>query len=137
LYKRNFKKLSVLLLTVVVGMVLFAGMAFADTPKYVFYLIGDGMGASQRQAAEYFLQAKTGDDTAKLVMNQLPIAGINTTHSYDSLVTDSAAAGTALAAGFKTNNGVISMLPDGTSVKTLVEELKKKIWLQALFQQLG
>jgi len=126
LYKRNFKKLSVLLLTVVVGMVLFAGMAFADTPKYVFYLIGDGMGASQRQAAEYFLQAKTGDDTAKLVMNQLPIAGINTTHSYDSLVTDSAAAGTALAAGFKTNNGVISMLPDGTSVKTLVEAAEEK-----------
>jgi len=98
----------------------------ATTPKYVFYFIGDGLGASQRQVAEYFLREKTGNKNAKLKMNQLPVAGINTTHSADSLVTDSAAAGTALAAGYKTNNGMISVLPSGTKVKTLMEAAEDK-----------
>jgi len=98
-----------------------AEAARAKAPKYVFYFIGDGLGSSQRQVAEYFYRDKTGDKTAKLTINKLPVAGINTTHSADSLVTDSAAAGTALAAGVKTNNGMISVLPDGRSVKTLIE----------------
>ncbi|WP_018247605.1 alkaline phosphatase [Orenia marismortui] len=96
-----------------------------DAPKYVFYFIGDGLGPAQRQVAEYFLQDQNKSNE-KLVMNQFPVAGINTTRSADSLVTDSAAAGTALAAGYKTNNGMISQLPDGTNVKTLTEAAKEK-----------
>ena len=92
-------------------------------PKYVFYLIGDGLGASQRQVAEYYLQHQTGSDS-KLAMNTLPVAGINTTYSLDTLVTDSAAAGTALAAGVKTNNGYIAMTPDGTETTTLIEAVQ-------------
>jgi len=124
--KNSFKRLSVSFLVVIMVLTLMVGVAAAKAPKYVFYLIGDGLGASQRQAAEYFLQAQTGNDRAKLVMNQLPEAGINTTHSADSLVTDSAAAGTALAAGVKTNNGMISVLPDGKAVKTLIEVAEVK-----------
>lgn len=89
--------------------------------KYVFYFIGDGMGAAQRQLAEYYLQAKEDDTEAKLLINKLPQTAINTTHSADTLITDSAAAGTALACGVKTNNGVIAQLPDGTDVETLQE----------------
>jgi alkaline phosphatase len=95
------------------------------TPKYVFFLIGDGMGASQRQAAEYYLRSTTANKDLKLTMNKFPVAGINTTQSENSLVTDSAAAGTALATGHKTNNKVISQLPDGTNVKTLLEAAKE------------
>ncbi|WP_257284213.1 alkaline phosphatase [Endozoicomonas sp. SESOKO1] len=93
----------------------------ADAPKNIIYLIGDGMATAHRQVAEYYLQEKTGNPNARLAMNSLPVAGINTTHSADSLVTDSAASGTALAAGVKTNNGMISMLPDGTKVATLLD----------------
>ncbi|WGS66080.1 alkaline phosphatase [Marinitoga aeolica] len=42
-------------------------------------------------------------------------------NSANSNVTDSAAAGTALFSGFKTNNGMIGMLPDGTIVPTIAE----------------
>lgn len=98
----------------------------ATTPKYVFYFIGDGLGAAQRQATEYFLQEQTGNASAKLLMDTFPVSGINTTHSSDSLITDSAAAGTALATGHKTNNDVISKLPDATDVKTLVECAEEK-----------
>ena len=90
-------------------------------PKYVFYLIGDGLGASQRQITEYYLQHMTGDDTAKLTMNSMPYAGINTTFSLDTLVTDSAAAGTALSSGIKTNNGVIAQSAEGEDTTTLIE----------------
>lgn len=92
-----------------------------DQPKYVFMFIGDGLGASQRQISEYFLQNTTGDDSKKLLMNTFETSGINTTHSADTLITDSAAAGTALSAGVKTNNGVIAMDENGNDVKTLVE----------------
>lgn len=91
-----------------------------DKPKYVFYMIGDGLGASQRQLAEFYLEEIEGS-SKKLLMNTFPAAGINTTYSADTLVTDSAAAGTALAAGIKTNNGVISQTPEGENVRTLVE----------------
>ncbi len=57
----------------------------------------------------------------KLLMNRFPVAGINTTHSLNTLVTDSAAAGTALATGHKTNNGMISMLPSGVRVESIAQ----------------
>ncbi|MFZ7104959.1 MAG: alkaline phosphatase [Peptococcaceae bacterium] len=98
-----------------------AEAAAGNAPKYVFYFIGDGLGATQRTVAEYYMQEKNNDPTGKLIMNTFPTFGINTTYSADTLVTDSAAAGTALAAGYKTNNGMIAQLPNGTNVKTLVE----------------
>ncbi len=137
MFKRNsFTKIVAVLM--LIGLVVFNGVVgFAieespkasiaeKAPKYVFYFIGDGMGAAQRQIAEYYKQEVTGDKSAKLLMNSFPTAGINTTYSSDSLITDSAAAGTALATGNKTNSGVISKLPDGTNVKTLVEAAEEK-----------
>lgn len=125
--KRNSKLILVVLMVALLGL---NGLAFAakatKAPKYVFYFVGDGLGASQRQAAEYFMQVKNDDKDLKLVMNQFPVAGMNTTHSADTLVTDSAAAGTALASGHKTGNGMIAMLPNGEPVKTLVEAANEK-----------
>jgi alkaline phosphatase len=105
---------------------------FAQSPKYVFYFIGDGLGASQRQVAEYYQQQVTGDSSLKLAMNSMSVTGINTTYSKDSLITDSAAAGTALATGYKTNNGVISQLPDGRDVKSLIEAAEENGWVTGI-----
>lgn len=104
-----------------VGLVLMASVAFAAAPKYVFYFIGDGMGPAQRQAAEYFYKIETQNPEAKLTMNSLPSSALVTTHSDNTMITDSAAGGTALATGFKTTNGVVGKLPDGTDVKTIAE----------------
>lgn len=89
--------------------------------KYVFMFIGDGLGSSQRQFAEYFLQEQTGDSSKELLMNTFDVGGINTTYSADTLITDSAAAGTALATGHKTNNGIIAQDVNGNNIKTLIE----------------
>ncbi|MCG3737283.1 alkaline phosphatase [Vibrio cincinnatiensis] len=108
------------------ALTLLSTSVLADAPKHVIYLIGDGMATAQRQVAEYYLQEKTGDKNARLAMNSLPITGINTTHSADSLVTDSAASATALATGMKTDNGMVGMLPNGTKVTSLLEGAQKK-----------
>ena len=89
--------------------------------KYIFLFIGDGLGASQRQISEFFKQTVSGDKSDELLMNTFPVAGINTTYSADSYITDSAAAGTALSSGVKTNNGVVGMDAAGKDVVTLVE----------------
>lgn len=100
-------------------------LADKSTPKYVILLIGDGLGFSQRQISEYYNQTVNSED-GQLTMNQLPVAGVNTTHSANSLITDSAAAGTALASAVKTNNGVIGKDENLNDVKTLVELAEEK-----------
>ena len=84
------------------------------------------MGFSHRQLAELFLKEREKDPTRKLVMNSLDVTGVITTHSADSLITDLAAAGTALASGVKTNNGVIGKDPVGNNVTTLIDAAEAK-----------
>ncbi|MGD2187965.1 MAG: alkaline phosphatase, partial [Desulfobacterales bacterium] len=48
-------------------------------------------------------------------------SGMVTTHSANELISDSAAAATALATGYKTHNRAISVATDNTSLKTLFE----------------
>lgn len=86
---------------------------FAQEAKYVFYFIGDGMGVNQVQGTEYYLgelEGKTG--IFPLQFTQFPYSTVATTFSATNRVTDSAAAGTALATGHKTQNGAIGVLKD-------------------------
>lgn len=106
------------------GQVLRLGEASATDAKYFIMLIGDGLGFSQRQITEYFQQSQIKDQ--KLRMNALPVSGVNTTYSSNSLITDSAAAGTALACGVKTDNGVIGKNASLQDVPTLVELAEAK-----------
>lgn len=82
--------------------------------KYVFYFIGDGMGAAHLQMAEAYLQSKESDEIGfkRLALDTLPVHGLSTTHCNNRLTTGSASAGTALATGHKTNVGRISKSPD-------------------------
>ena len=108
-------------LAIVILALFLAAPALAGQPKYVFYFIGDGLGASQRQFSQFFLQEASGHKADKLLMNTFEVAGMNTTYCADTLITDSAAAGTALASGVKTNKGVIGKDVNGKDVRTLVE----------------
>lgn len=94
------------------------GVTSYSAVKNVIYFIGDGLGPAQRQITEYY-KNEVLNKPGKLAMNSLPALGITTTHSLDTLITDSAAAGTALATGYKTNNGMISQLPNGEKLKSL------------------
>jgi alkaline phosphatase len=90
--------------------------------RNVILLIGDGLGYGQ-----VFLAAThVGGPEGRLHMERLPVMGLIRTHASDSLVTDSAAAGTALAAGIKTRNGMIGMAPDGTAQMSILQAAKAK-----------
>ena len=106
------------------AMSLMAVSSFAQA-KYVFYFIGDGMGAGQRQISEEYKKNVLKKD-GKLLLNSLPATAITTTYSADTLITDSAAAGTALATGHKTNNGYIAKDTKGNNLKTLLEIAQDK-----------
>ena len=87
--------------------------SFAQQAKYVFYFIGDGMGVNQVQGTELFQGELKGEiGISPLCFTQFPVSTVATTFSATNGVTDSAAAGTALATGNKTKNGAIGVLKD-------------------------
>ena len=91
--------------------------------KYVFYMIGDGMGINQVIGAEQY-NAGTGYGPEEINFAHFPVRNFITTVSATSLVTDSAAGGTALATGVKTYNNAVGVDADGNSVSNLVEWAK-------------
>lgn len=87
-------------------------------PKNVIVIIGDGMGPNDITLAEQELDSVYDFG---LVLNQIKNHGLATTHSADADVTDSAASGTALSTGFKTNNGYIGKDTNGNDLQTMAE----------------
>lgn len=99
--------------------------ASEKAPKYIFYFIGDGMGHGQVMSADTYrrLVEKKED---KLQMMRFPVAGLCTTYSASSPVTDSAAAGTALATGSKTKNNMLGMNADTVAVRSVADDLAER-----------
>lgn len=106
--------------------------AFSQEAKYIFYLIGDGMGLNQVNLTEiHRAELQQKNSTVPLVFTQFPHVGFASTHSQSNGVTDSGAGGTALAVGKKTKNGVIGMDSTGTvphkSIAYAAKEKGKKV----------
>lgn len=92
--------------------------------KYVFYFIGDGMGFNHVSLAEYWLGYTQGVfDSRPLSFSQFPVLGWAVTHSESNLITDSAAAGTALSTGTKTKNGMLGTAPDSSALKSIAYKI--------------
>lgn len=83
-------------------------------PKNIIFMIGDGMGLAEVQAAQHRATQPLNMFTSKHI-------GLITTHSFDDEITDSGAAGTALATGKKTRNRMIGMTPDSTATASLLD----------------
>ena len=87
-----------------------------EKAKYVFYFIGDGMGATHVAAAEAYLAQERGViGMDPLCFTQFPVMGEATSFSASNIITDSSAAGTALSTGEKTKNGMLCIAPDSTT----------------------
>ncbi len=87
--------------------------------KNIILLIGDGNGLSQISAA-------TLANNGALTLTQLKSIGFIKTQAADDFTTDSAAAGTALATGQKTNNRAIGTDVNGKELKNITEFLFDK-----------
>lgn len=87
--------------------------------KNVILFVGDGMGTAQRDA----IRLNTVGLNGKLQMDDMPYSAFLRTHSTTA-ITDSAAAGTAIASGVKTYNGAVGVDANKKPVKTLLEVAK-------------
>lgn len=83
--------------------------------KNVIYLIGDGMGFGAVTSLLLTEDEPTG-------FEQAPVIGLHETCSADNYVTDSAAGGTALATGTRTNNGYVGADPDGNQLTSVLRK---------------
>ncbi len=98
-----------------------------EAPKNIILIIGDGMGPNDITLAE---ENAEGVYDFGLALNLIKNHGLATTHSASDEVTDSAASGTALSTGVKTNNGYIGKDVNGNDLKTMAElarEMGKKV----------
>lgn len=107
------KKLMSLLLLCVLWTGVAAGNPDGEV-RNVIYMIGDGMGLAQVS----MLQVE--NDYAPTAFQRAQHIGLAITRSANNRVTDSAAAGTALATGHKTNNGMLGRTPDGEDVQSMM-----------------
>jgi alkaline phosphatase len=88
--------------------------SFSKRTKNIILFIGDGMGIAH-------ITAGWTVNNQPLNLKQFPYSGFSITQSSDNYITDSAAGGTAIACGVKTNNGMIGMAPDNTVVASITE----------------
>ena len=90
-----------------------------NDPQNVILLIGDGMSTPQICAVMSATEKTTS-------FEQFPVSGLVKTYSKSHKITDSAAGGTAIATGNKTNNGMIGMNADSIPVPSILEILSDK-----------
>jgi alkaline phosphatase len=90
--------------------------------KSLILFVGDGMGQAHRFAGQLLAAGREG----LLAMDRLPVLGHMGTMCVDptTFVTDSAAAATAIATGFKTKNGCVSIDANGERHPTILEMAK-------------
>ena len=81
----------------------------------VILMIGDGMGI-------HHLSAAWAANRGRLFIENCPVTGISKTWCADKLVTDSAAAGTAMATGTKTLYHRVAVCPKGNRLDSLVDK---------------
>lgn len=104
-------RIFLLALAALLGLAL-QGMAAPADSAILF--IGDGMGVAEIALG----RAANG---GVLSLDRMPYSASVTTVSLGGEITDSAAASTALATGRKTENGMLSMLPNRTRLETIFE----------------
>ena len=104
-------------LTSIAALALMTATSCCNQPevKNVIYLIGDGMGFGAVTSLLYTEDDKTG-------FEQAPVIGLSETSSANDYVTDSAAGGTALATGTRTNNSFVGVDPEGNQLTSILRK---------------
>lgn len=94
-------------------------------PKYIFLFLADGGGIPHMEITRQYNRLIHNEGlviTDKIIKEG--VLGLMTTHAADSLVTESAAAATAMASGCKAKFGALGICADGTTPKTTMEIAK-------------
>ncbi len=126
---------TLLRLVLLAGAIAIAGCAHvpsgsagaAQTPKNIIIMFADGAAPTQWDFGRYSSRVLRNEPfvTTDVVFREGAV-GLLTTSPSNAYVTDSAAAGSAMATGFKVNIGAVSITPDGRSVRTVMEAARAK-----------
>lgn len=125
------KSVRRLVIALVLALLLPGGALAEGAVKNVILLIGDGMGFGQITAARLSLAQGA---YSQLNLDTMPYTGLSINFAANNIITDSAAAATALATGFRTETGRLGVLPDGTPVQSILlraKEMGKKTGIVA------
>lgn len=89
-----------------------SGGPFSVPIKNIIIMLGDGMGTAHRTAARLVRYgASAGDPSGYLAMDSFPHTGLVTTHSLNSIVTDSAPGMSCYVSGNHNRNGQEGVYP--------------------------
>ena len=96
--------------------------------KNIIFIVSDGMSQGTLNMANVFKYHKTGQHTHWIqgYQDNKLVRGLMDTESANSLVTDSAAGGSAWGSGFRVNNGAINVGPKGEAYLPILQKFKKK-----------
>lgn len=108
-----------------VAVVLSSDSIFETPPKYVFLFIGDGFSYPQMALTSLYKISVLNEDD--LIMHSFKTAGTAYTGSGESMITESAAAVSAIASGINTYNKSLNIDKDGKKHETITEKLKKQL----------
>lgn len=92
--------------------------------KYVFYFIGDGMGMGHVGVTDAYMRL-VNPEAPQILMMQFPVSSQVRTYSANNPITDSAAGGTALSTGSKTNNYSVGVDAEGNPVMSIASDFMK------------
>ncbi len=114
MFKKS-KKLMLVASLFLVFALIFTAAAQAEV-KNVILMVGDGLGIGQIDMTRYM----AGGKDHELELMKLPNIGLMMTSSTEG-VTDSAAAGTAMATGHKVYNGAVGMNKNGAELDSVLD----------------
>lgn len=99
-------------------------------PRKIIFMVSDGMSQAVPSLSEVFSRRfrNRGTHFVELMNNPAVAHGWYETYSLTSLVTDSAAGGSALGGGSRVVNGALNTLPDGTALKPINHLAREHGW---------
>ncbi|HSQ05990.1 MAG TPA: alkaline phosphatase, partial [Burkholderiales bacterium] len=94
-------------------------------PKNIIILFADGVAPTQWELGLYASRAlRNRPFTVTDTVFKQGTLGLMSTYPANAMVTDSAAAASAMSTGHKTNNDMAGVTPDGKAVQSLMEAAK-------------
>lgn len=95
--------------------------------RNIIFMVSDGMSEGTLNMADLLLCRKEGHGSnwVNLFRENKALRSWMDTASADHIVTDSAASSSAWGGGFRVNNGVLNVSPDGTLNKPILQKFKE------------
>ncbi|MHB8769872.1 MAG: alkaline phosphatase [Syntrophales bacterium] len=102
------------------------GGAKTESPRNIVIIFADGVAASQWDFGRYSSDLLRQKPFLTTEFFRDEAIGLLITSPHGAYITDSAAAGSAMATGYKVQNGALSVTPDGKSPRTVMEAAKAR-----------